>query len=166
MGIFIKEFTDYLAGLAALHKEIKDSTFNRAFCRYQDNAQLEQLRMNASKNIMVIMNFFGRAAGEFDDAEVRPTIVIRFSSYAKTVSSADITIAEEKAFEILMDFWVRLRHDFEEDNCLWLKFIDWQNIQFDTMDGPMLVNHYGWDLVIPYKTYLPAYDSTRWEAEV
>jgi hypothetical protein len=161
-SIFIKEVTDYYQGLSGLHLDVKDSPTNRAFCRFQDNEQFGQLRNAAAKNVVVIMSFFGRAAGDYDDADVKNTVIIRFSSYAKSISSSEITIALEKAFQIMIDFWTRMRHDYEADDCRWLKHVDWSNIQFDQIDGPWLQNHYCWDLVIPYETSLPPFDENRW----
>jgi hypothetical protein len=162
MSVFIKEASDYFAVLSAAHEDVKNSAGNKAFCRFQDNEQFNQLRLAAAKNIVVIMSFFGKSAGGFDDATVKPTIVIRFSCYSKSITSADITTALEKAMAILLDFWIRMRRDYELDSCLWLKNVDWENIQFDEIEQPWLQNHYGWDLVVPYLTELPEFDQSKW----
>lgn len=165
-AVFIKEVSDYFQLLAAAHGEVKDSVINRAFCRYRDNEQFNQIRNNAAKNIVIIKSFFGKAVGEYDDFAVSNTLVISFSSYAKTVASKDIVAASELSFEIMLDFWVKMLHDDEEDNCLWLKTVDWQNIQFDEIEQPWLQNHYGWELIIPYKTTLPAFDISKWNGSL
>lgn len=162
MTVFIKEISDYLQQLCEQHAEVADSTTNRAFCRYHDTEELAQLRNAASKNIVVVKSFFGRASGDYEDAGMKNTIVICFSSYAITVKSADIVAASEKAFTIMADFLVKMRQDFEYDDCAWLKGVDWNNVQFDEIEQPWLQNHYGWDLVLPYRTVLPAYDANRW----
>ncbi|MGN6477248.1 MAG: hypothetical protein ACTHKV_08480, partial [Flavipsychrobacter sp.] len=144
------------------HLDVLDAADNRAFCRFQDNTQFDAIRNNASRNIVVIMSFFGRASGDVEDPAVMNTIVVRFSCYAKTVNSAEITTALEKAFSIMQDFWTRMMNDYREDSCLWLNQADWTNIQFEEIEQPWLQNHFGWDLVLPYKTYLPAYNPEKW----
>lgn len=162
MSVFIKETSDYFTLLSEQHVEVKHGEKNRAFCRFQDMEQFNQLRNHAAKNIVLVKSFFGAASGEFDDSETYNVMVLCFSAYAKTVSSAEIVVASEKAFRIMMDFWVRMRIDFEENNCAWLKDVDFEKIRYDEIEQPWLQNHYGWDLVIPYKSRLPAFDFARW----
>lgn len=163
MSTFIKEVSDYLQALSTAHKDIVHNTINSyAFCRFQDQQQFNQLVQNSARNIVVVMNFFGRSSGSFDDATVTNTIVVRFSVYAKLVTSQEITIAVEKSFSIMMQFWSRMRYDFEQDNCEWMRWINWEGIQFDEIEQPWLQNHYGWELAIPYKTHLPEFDQTKW----
>jgi hypothetical protein len=165
MSTFLKEASDYLQELAASHKDILHSESNFAFCRFQDNNAFGKLSTSASKNIIVVAHYSGRASGQFEDAQVKTAISVRFSCYSKTVNSDDIVTSNEKALSILLDFWVKLRKDFEEavDNCPWMRWIEWENISFDEVDNPWLINHYAWDLTIPYKTYLPEYDANKWQ---
>lgn len=162
MSMFIKEVSDYYTLLSEQHVDVKHGSTNRAFCRFQDQEQFNQLRSNAAKNIVLVRNFSGRADGDYDEHLALNTIVLCFSSYAKNLTSAGIVTASEKAFEILLDFWVRMRQDFEEDNCVWLKRVLWEHIQFDEIEQPWLVNHYGWVLIIPYRTVLPAFNINKW----
>lgn len=158
--MYLKELSEYFEQLCEEHVDVAHSTTNRAFCRYQDMEELAQLRNAAGKNIVVVKSFFGVASGEFDDAEMQNTMVLCFSSYAKAVKSSEIIEASEQSFQILLDFVTRMRKDFEDQPCPWK--IDWERIQFDEIEQPWLQNHYGWDLLIPYRTVLPAYNENRW----
>jgi hypothetical protein len=158
----IKEVSDYLQHLSELHVDIKHAAANVAFCRFQDNQQFAQLTLNASRNIVVIMNFYGRATGQYDDETVKNTIIVRFSCYALKVTSVEITAALEKSMAIMLDFWRRLKRDNEENPCAWMKWIDFEAIQFEEIEQPWVQNHYGWDLIIPYKTHLPPFDQNKW----
>lgn len=162
MTVFIKEASDYYQLLSEQHVDIAHSDTNRAFCRYQDMEQFNQLRSQAGKNIVLVKSFFGRAGGDYDDAEMLNTIVLTFSSYAKNVTSVEIVRASELSFRILMDFLTRMRQDFEEDDCTWLRWVKWGEIRFDEIEQPWLQNHYGWDLIIPYEATLPAYEAAKW----
>jgi hypothetical protein len=162
MSTFLKEASDYLQALSVLHVDILHSSNNVAFCRFQDQSQFSQLTLNASRNVVIVGGFRGKAAGGFDEEAVKNVLTVRFSCYAKTVSSADIVAASEKALAILLQYWRRMMKDYNADDCLWMKGIEWENISFDEIDQPWLVNHYGWDLIIPYKTNLPEFDENKW----
>lgn len=162
MSTFLKEASDYLQGLSELHVDILHSNSNVAFCRFMDQQQLSQLSISASKNIIIVGSFRGRAIGTYEDEAVKNVLQVRFSCYAKTVTSADIVATTEKSLCILLDFWRRLRHDFDTDDCLWMKGIEWENISFEDIEQPWLQNHYGWDLLIPYKTSLPEFNNQKW----
>lgn len=159
---FLKEVSDYLEDLSELHVDIMHSANNFAFCRFKDQQQFNQLTLSASRNIIVVGSFNGRAIGTFEDEKVKNVLQVRFSSYAKTVSSADIILATEKALSILFDFWRRMMKDYNDDDCAWMKGIEWENISFDDIEQPWLTNHYGWDLVIPYRTTLPEFNNAKW----
>jgi hypothetical protein len=167
MSVLLKEVSDYFKSLSALHKDVLDTPNNRAFCRYQDNTQFDELRNNAAKNIVVVMGFFARSNGSYDDQELKNTVIVRISSYSKTLKSADISRAsEETSMGILLDFWTRMRKDFEDaiDICPWLRWVDWENIQVEEIEQPWLQNHYGWDWVVPFRTNLPAYNPDKWNS--
>lgn len=165
MSTFLKEASDYLEELATKHKDVLHSEKNFAFCRFQDQQQFNKLSSTAARNIIIVGGYSGRAVGRWEDAQAKTTLSIRFSCYSKTVNSVDIIEAVEKSLNLLLDFWVRLRHEYEvnTDNCPWMRWIDWENISFDEVEGPWLQNHYAWDLAIPYKTYLPDYDASKWQ---
>jgi hypothetical protein len=63
MSTFLKEASDYLQNLSALHVDILHSANNFAFCRFKDKQQFNQLTLNASKNIVVVGSFHGSAIG-------------------------------------------------------------------------------------------------------
>lgn len=162
MSTYLKEASDYLSTLAEKHKALLHGNDNKAFCRYSDQSQFEALRMNASKNIVVVLSFFGNSDGDAEEACTKNTIVVRFSCYSKTVNSTEIIKASEKALEILLDFWSRMIKDLSEDFCAWLRNIFWEEIQIDEIQQPWLQNHYGWDMVIPFRSALPEYDADKW----
>jgi hypothetical protein len=162
MSTFLKEASDYLQQLSELHVDVQHSAQNFAFCRFKDQQQFSQLSLNASKNIIVVGSFSGRAIGSFEEETVKNLLQVRFSCYAKTVNSADITDAIEKALAILLDFWRRMMADSNVDDCAWMKGIEWENISFDDFEQPWITNHYGWDLFIPYRTTLPQFDNKKW----
>jgi hypothetical protein len=162
MSTFLKEASDYLESLSELHVDVLHSAQNFAFCRFKDQQQFNQLSLAASKNIIVVGGFNGRSIGSFEEETVKNVLQVRFSCYAKTVTSADIIMATEKALNILLEFWKRMMKDFNDDDCAWMKGIEWENISFDDFEQPWLTNHYGWDLFIPYRTSLPAFDNNKW----
>lgn len=166
MSITLKEVQDKIAAYCAIHKELNDGMENKAFARLWSREQLDSIRTNASPNIVVVTSFRGRSFGGYDEKKMQQFIGLRFSCYAQPDDGESATeMALDKSYSIMLDFLVRMQKDYEEDDCSWLKFVDFENISWDEIpEQPWLINHYGWDMILPFKTYLPAYDAARWSA--
>lgn len=160
----LNDVQEHIAAYSASHIDLLDGPDNKAFVRLWSREDMEAIKVNASANIVIVTSFRGKAFGWYEEKKMQQFIGLRFSSYANADDGImAIDNALNKSMEIMEDFITRMQHDFEEDDCSWLKWVDFENISWDEIpEQPWLQNHYGWDLIIPFKTYLPAYNAAKW----
>lgn len=169
MEIYIQGFQDLLKDLCTQHIDImhNDQT-NVAFVRYQSHDDMGQVQNNASPVIVIVTRYYGRAAGQnADDMKMKQFVQIRFAVAGipdAVINYSDIiTAAADKAFRIMLDFLVKFRQLQHDDNCGPLRGLELESAAWSEIpEQPFLVEHYGWDLTIPFNSEFPDYDATRW----
>ena len=165
---YFKEFEDYLKFLCINHKEVlHDDITNRAFIRFQSEEDVESIPNNAGKVLVIIDNFTGRAIGTLDEARLQQQVSLIFLVNVSSTTGnpyADIEAALQKAIGILFDFYTRMAHDMQIDDCGPLRFLVPEQMTFNPVDGPVLENHYGWQMDLPFNLNAPAYNATKWNS--
>lgn len=166
MSMLLKDVQDTLEQYAKSNTDLNHTVGNTAFVRLYSTEALEAVKKAISKNVLLVTAFRGRTVGEYDSAKMQQYIGLRFTSYAPvSEANAGREAALNKSYEIMLDFVARLRYDYEQDTCSWLHWVEWTGIDWDEIDPqPWLVNHYGWDLVLPFRTTMPAYNPEKWRA--
>lgn len=168
-ALYLKPTQDYFKNYCKQHVLLQhDDEENVVFIRFQTLEELGSIKNNASGYFVMVDNITGRAAGDPDDSRLRQELTILF---LKRVEPADgdpygkIEKAQQEAFDILFDFFARLKHDFEEDNCGPLKYLKPEQMSFDPVEAPVQEDHYGWLMTIPYDVNAPAYNPDKWNTE-
>lgn len=161
MSITLKQIQDNIETYCTLHKQLLHGAANKSFVRLYSQNELQGIRTNGSKNVVVVTTLQGRLTGHYDNKKMQQVIGLRFACLAG--KDDGIQDALNRSFEIMMDFITRWQFDYEENDCRWLKYIDWENISWEEIDEqPWLQNHYGWDLTLPLKNYIPEYKPENW----
>ena len=163
----IDDCLDYIEGLCRDHVEINHSVTNRCFARGEEH--IEAVRKNAGKIVVVVVSIDGRRHGIKDDQQLRREVVLRVAAYADAgVGVTDAKKrARKKAEEIMFDIWNKMEHQQEldldgEEACSIMRFLEPEAMSFEEIEAPWLINHYGWDLTIPFKVYMPQYNAEKW----
>jgi hypothetical protein len=163
MTVLFNEFQDYLARLCAEHIVLQHSPSNASFSRMMDDNAIDQIKRSSSKNFCIVSSFYGRGNGRPSDDLIHQYAYIIFASYAGAASNAP-TIALDDSMHIMMDFISRMHQDSEGDEaCGILRRLNLEELTFEELDDqPILDNHYGWVLMVPFKTTIPSYNPQRW----
>lgn len=161
---YLSEIQDYLELLCEQHVSVAHRQGGkRGFARLLSDEEISTLATTAGSNVVVVARYSGRALPK-DEGRVLQNVSVYFASHAKDLSSRGINEAVARSFRIMLDFIARMRNEQGTvDYCDGLSDFDLLNLSWDEIpDQPFLENHYGWELLIPIKTYLPDYDAERW----
>jgi len=163
---YFKEFEDYIKTLCIQHVDVlhNDNT-NRAFIRFQSDEDVNSIPNNAGKALVVIDNFTGRAIGTVEEARLQQNTSLLFLiNVGDTAGNpyAAIEAALQKAMGIMFDFYTRMVKDMEDDDCGPLRYLMAEAMNFFPVNGPVLENHYGWQLDVPFNVNAPAYNADKW----
>ncbi len=163
-GFQFKDFEDYLEQLCREHVYVGHEVDGKVcFSRLRSQEEINQITINAGRNIVLLGRFNGRAYGESQEAGMRQFAVIRFASYAEVGDEANIDTAIDTAWNIMMDFIARFRQDYKDDDCGPLGNVEFENMSWSEIDEPIyLERHYGWDLSFPFRSTQPGYDADKW----
>ncbi|THU34254.1 hypothetical protein FAM09_24865 [Niastella caeni] len=163
---YFKEFEDYVKSLCIKHKDVlHDDTTRRAFIRFQSGEDVESIPNNAGSVLVVIDNFTGRAIGTVDEARLQQQVSLLFVvNVAVTDGNMYVAVesALQKAMNIMFDFYARMIRDMQNDDCGPLRFLMADQMNFFPVDGPVLENHYGWQMDLPFNVNAPAYNADKW----
>lgn len=163
---YFKEFEDYVRNLCIKHKELlHDDETRRAFIRFQSEEDVNSIPNNGGSPLVIIDNFTGRAIGSIEEAKLQQNVSLLFlANVANTAGNpySAVQAALQKAMSIMFDFYARMTHDMEEDDCGPLRFLMPEMMNFFPIDGPILENHYGWQMDLPFKLNAPAYQANKW----
>jgi len=164
--LYIKPLQDYFRQLCIEHVTLlHDDNDNVVFIRMQTIQDIASLRNNASKYFILLDNFTGKVKGSFEQNMLRQEITLLFLKAAENSNGNPygvIETAQQKAMEIMFDFYERMKYDYETDDCGPLQYLDATQMIFEPIDGPVDENHYGWLMTIPMDVNLPAYDANKW----
>jgi hypothetical protein len=163
--LYIEPLQDYYTNLCVKHKLLNhnDDT-NVVFIRFQSNQDLSAIRTNASEYFVIFDNLAGQAIGEAQSNQLQQRITLAFLKRAVTGDDAfqAIETAQQLAMNIMFDFYGRMMHDQDSDDCGPLRYLLSEQMSYDPIDGPVEEDHYGWLMTIPMNVTLPAYDANKW----
>lgn len=162
-----QNFEDYLEQLCMLNQDVLHNPPTQvSFSRLRSNGEINAIINNAGPNIVLLGRFNGRAVGDAQEQGMRQFAVLRFASKASLNNGEigeGIDIAIDTAFNIMMQFVAKMRKDYIDDDCGPLGLFEFENISWAEIDEPIyLESHYGWDLTIPFKSTMLAYDADKW----
>lgn len=162
--IYLDEMQNYLEQLSVLNVNILHTIDGkRCFSRLQTDEHIEEIQQRGGPNVVVVSDYYGQCIGEYDDQKTRQVIKIRFPCKALGVDEVTaISSAISLSLRIMFQFQQRMRKDFEDDNCGILKYLDFEKMSWDIFEGPWLDSFYGFDLEIPFRSYLPALAGDQW----
>jgi hypothetical protein len=172
---YIDEIQDYLEELCVKNKIVAhtkpiegQTAARRSFARFESYEHISSIQSDASKNIVVVADYYGQRIGEADDKKLRMTIQLRFA-VKKETGTGDETNAINEAIkvaeQIMFQFQNRIELDYEE-GCNALEMLEPEKISWDKIeDQPWLDDYYGWDLNLPFKSYMPDHDPADWDEE-
>ncbi len=158
----LNDIQDYQQHLAETHVDLLHNTDGRkAFARFQTDEHITQIKKQATKNIVVILEVNGERLDDIDFKKIRRGISIIFGSRAATNGSAASSIdqAVEKSEEIMFDF-INKMHEDQAQGCD-MNF-DLDRITWDNLEGPWLDNYYGWILFVPFVGHIPPHNPDKW----
>lgn len=164
----LKDIEDILEQFSREHTDVQHGVGGKsAFVRLENHEHLDRLKNKEGFNLVLVAEAEGYRIGERDDKRMRWDITIRFACYAGKALSPDASrnAAKKLAEEIMFDFQARLEQQQEEDeeNCgplamLVPEKISWAPIE----DQPWFLNHFGYDMVVPFESYTPGYRPEKW----
>lgn len=163
---YFKEFEDYVKLLCQQHTQLLHvDGQNTAFVRMQSEEDVNSIPNTASKSLVVMDNYIGRAIGEFEDNAIVQVPTLLFITYADNNAGnpyAAIQLAMRTSMGILFDFYNRMKYDKLNDDCGPMRYLVAEQMNFSPIDGPVLESHYGWEMTIPFNSKAPAYDPAKW----
>jgi hypothetical protein len=157
----IDKIQDAVETMCHRHKLVlHDVEGNKSFARFQSYDQINEIKKAAGKNIVVVAGINMRRVGDKDDRVLQREMILRFACYA--AANGDVNTAKkvaiQKAESIMLDFMTFMEKSQEDDidndvECSIWKFLRPENFTcMEIEDQPWLINHYGWDLTIPFGT--------------
>jgi len=167
----IEQIQDFLEGLSTKHKQVLHSNEQRCFVRFQSAEHMTEVKNRGGKNLVIVAAIGGRRVGHKDDRQIRREMVIRFACLAE--KNTDPVAAKRQALasaeKIMMDFFTKMERqqeeDLDQDNYGVMHYLDPENVSWEEIeDQPWFINHYGWDLIVPFRTFMPGYDEDSWNA--
>lgn len=167
--MYLEDIQEYFEDLSALHQDVlHNSNGRKAFFRLQSMGEMTQLPNNAGPVLVMIERFNGRAVGDYDANKAQQFVTIRFAKLLDIPTDGDFETAlvacMDQCYLIMLDYVSKMRFDYEADSCSWLKHVDFKSISWAEFQGPIIEQHYGWDLVIPFLSAMPAYRAEKWTA--
>jgi len=160
-------FQDYLKQLCIQHVDVLHVDFVHVACiRFQSDEDLNQLPHHAGSMLVVVDNFIGRAVGDPDQQMMRQIVTLLFLKRTATGTTGDpageVMAAQTKALDVMFQFYARMCHDKQVDDCGILRYLNTESMNWAPVDGPVLENHYGWEMSIPFDARFPGYDPLKW----
>lgn len=154
----------YFEDLCEKHSDLRhNADGQRAFASLNSDEHIRNIQNHGTPHIVVISSASGQRIGDFDDKKVRRGLSIIFAS--KAFNNLDVTnsinTANNKAEEIMFDFLNKMDIDFLEE-CTLLQYFEPEKISWEQIEGPWLDNYYGWELFVPFKSFMPPYNAEKW----
>ncbi len=158
-------FQDYVKSICELHVDVAHQDGVRTgFIRMNSDEDILSLPNNSSGMIVIVSNFTGRAIGESDTHRLRQVASLSFLKKTEIGTgdpAQEIQNAQAKALEVMFDFYSRMKHDYEQDDCGPLKYVRFESMSFLPLDI-MIEEHYGWEMTIPFDAYAPGFNPVKW----
>ncbi len=173
---YIDEIQDYLERKAELNKIVQHNKIlpgkikpQRAFSRFESDEHIRAIQSCAAENIVIVADYFGQRIGDVDDKRIRLTMQVRFA-VRKRANTGDETNAINEAIKkaeiIMFQFWNQMEYDYQEGchalDALEPEQVTWTRIE----DQPWLDDYFGWDLNIPFRSFMPEHTPADWEEDI
>lgn len=165
----LEKIQDYVKDLCHRHVDIKhDVDGLKSFARFHSDEEMSTLKNNAGPNIVVVAAINGRRVGDKDDRMLQREMILRIVSYAQNSTSEEIECALKKAEAIMFDLMTEMEKKQEDDidgdaTCGMMRYLRPEDFKWDPVeDQPWLINHYGYDLIVPFRVFMPKYDPAKW----
>lgn len=165
--MYLTEIQTYFRTIAETHVDIAHGVDGRtAFFNLQGMGALQQLPNNLGPVVLQVERFGGRAVGEFDANKLQQFITLRLGQLLEIPVDGDFETAIDtcmgEGLLIVFDIISKMRKDYTDDDCSWLKYVDFSGISWSEFDGPWIERHYGWDVNIPFRASFPEYRAAKW----
>lgn len=163
--MLFNEFQAYIKSLCEQHKDIlHEDGVRTGFVRFAGDEDINSLLTNGSPNIVIMTNFIGRAIGGWEDDKVRQNVSLSFLCHAQSNTgnpAQDVQNAYALAERIMFDFYARMKHDYEQNDCGELQGIQPELMSYRA-EVMNLEYHFGWELTLPFDTSVPIYNPAHW----
>lgn len=167
--LYLKPTQDHFKKYCVEHITLQhNDADNVVFIRFQTEQELGSIKNNAAGYFVMVDNITGRAAGDADENKLRQELTLLFLKRVEPANGdpyGKIEKALQDAFDIMFDFYARLKNDAEENNCGPLKYLKPEQMNFEPADGPVQECHYGWIMTIPYDVNAPGYNPAKWNIQ-
>lgn len=101
----IDSIQDFFEQLATSNADVKHNVNgNKSFARFESDAQVNEIRKAAGKNIVVVADTSGQRVGDKDDRKLRRELLLRFAVFSPDSKEESKKAAVKKAEEIMFDF--------------------------------------------------------------
>ena len=159
-------FQAYIKNLCIINKNVLHNDGNNvAFVRMQSGDDLNKITSNASSTLVIVSTFTGRAIGSTEDGRLQQMATLTFLN-KPTVNtgnpSDEIETAQQLAMEVMFEFYARMIQDQRTDDCGILQYLVANQMIFTPVEGPVIEDHYGWEMTLPFGGDVPEYDATKW----
>lgn len=164
----IDKIQDYVEQLCHRNVDLSHNVDGiKSFARFNSEEEMSALRSSAGKNVLVVASLSGRRVGDKDDKTLQREMVLRIVSYAENSTAEEIKAALKKAEQIMFDIMTEMEkqqeQDLDDNACGIMHYLQPENFDWDEVeDQPWLINHYGWDLVVPFKVFMPKHNPDKW----
>lgn len=162
--LFLKPLHAYIKNLCVKHKQLLHSDNARVvFIPFQSGKAPAAIKTNASMYFVAVDYITGAATGDVDSNRLKQEVALLFLKRTAPPGgnpSGAIEDAQEAALLVMLDFYARMKNDFEEDCAL--KGLLPEQMTYEPIEGPVWENHYGWVMTIPMHITAPIYDETKW----
>lgn len=159
-------FQDYIKTLCEAHADVAHSDgSNDSFVRFQSEDDVLQLPQHGGGMIVIITNFMGRAIGEESDFMMRQNATLFFLKCIAAGSgdrARAIEQAQSDALDVMFDFYSRMYNDRQSDDCGPLRYLRPELMTWQPIAGPVLENHFGWEMTIPFDVSFPVFNPKKW----
>lgn len=167
----IEKIQDEVQSMCETHVEIAHNVNGRkTFARFESNDQVNDIKKSAGDIAVVVASVTARRVGQKDDRSLQREMILRIVKFA--ASTGNVTASKnqaiKKAEEILFDLWTKMEKKQEDDidndiACSLWRFLRCEDMFFEEVeDQPWLINHYGYDLHVIFRTPMPSYNPDKW----
>lgn len=168
MTFDIDEQQNYVKTLCERNTDLNHNVDgNKSFARLKSDEEVTELRNSAGKNIVVVAAIRVKRVGAKEDYSLQVEMVLRVVSYAENITPDETGAARKRAWVIVLDLVTEMErqqeYDMDHDVCgimdkLQPEKFEWEEVE----DEPWLVQHYGYDLTVPFKMFMPKHNPKKW----
>jgi hypothetical protein len=168
----IEKVQDDVQSMCERHVEIAHNVNGRkTFARFMSYEEVTEIKNKAADIVVVVVSFNGKRVGNKDDRMIQHEMVLRIVKFAPTIGTVidERNKAIKKAEEIMFDLWTEMEKREEDDidtldgECSFWRFLRPEEMNYEEIeDAPWLINHYGVDLHVIFRTSMPKHNAEKW----